>query len=82
MDELVSKETESSEYGMDNMSAILIKFKKRWMVYIRLPYLHYLFNSLKKIGTMLIVNSKIYFTLGYKAVKGYFLLSLIMMVVY
>jgi serine/threonine protein phosphatase PrpC len=29
MDELVSKETESSEYGMDNMSAILIKFKKR-----------------------------------------------------
>lgn len=29
MDQLVSKETESSEYGMDNMSAILIKFKKR-----------------------------------------------------
>ncbi len=29
MDELVSKETQGSEYGMDNMSAILIKFKKR-----------------------------------------------------
>jgi serine/threonine protein phosphatase PrpC len=28
LDELISKDSSSSEYGMDNMSAILIKFKK------------------------------------------------------
>lgn len=29
LDELISKDSSSSEYGMDNMSAILIKFNKK-----------------------------------------------------
>jgi serine/threonine protein phosphatase PrpC len=29
LDELIGKDSSSSEYGMDNMSAILIKFNKK-----------------------------------------------------
>ncbi len=29
LEELISKDSSSSEYGMDNMSAILIKFNKK-----------------------------------------------------
>jgi len=34
LDDLVAKDGANSEYGMDNMSAILIKFdKKKWFLY-------------------------------------------------
>ena len=29
--ELLAKDGNNSEYGMDNMSAILIKFNKKWL---------------------------------------------------
>lgn len=42
LDDLVAKDGANSEYGMDNMSAILIKFdKKKWFLYaISIIYLN------------------------------------------